>query len=220
MQITRRRVIATAMDLIECEGVEALSMHRLSAALGCALVSLYSYVSSKATLLDAIADTVMSGIAAPPAGVPAAYPAPWPERIRAQAMAFRATVKTRPRCALVALGRRPSAAGGLRQVEQALATLSDAGFDHDESVRIVRALIAYVIGSVLGDARLMPGEDADDMDTRRPRLRPGEFPHLLAVAAERTDSDPDADFEFGLDLLLRSVAAMSLACASTPQQAC
>lgn len=220
MQLTRKRIITTAMDLIEREGVEALSMRRLAAVLGCGVVSLYCYVPSKAALLDGVADAVMSGIKLPPASVRPTDPACWPQQMRAQAMAFREIARQRPRCAMAVVSRRPSSAGTLRPVEHALATLSDAGFGYPESVRIIRALIAYVMGSVLGEVGVAPDLDADDGETRRPRLRPGEFPHLVTLAAEHAVSNPDVDFEFGLDLLLRSVAAMQPTRANASLQAC
>jgi AcrR family transcriptional regulator len=208
VQLSRKRIIATAMDLIEREGIEALSMHRLAAVLGCGVVSLYCYVPSRAALLDGVADATMSGIVLPPVGGPPADAACWPDHIRAQAMAFREVARQRPRCTMAAVSRRPSSAATLRPVEYALATLSDAGFGYPESVRIIRALIAYVIGSVLAWSGVAADLDADDREVRRPRLRPGEFPHLVTLAAEQAPSNPDADFEFGLDLLLRSVWAM------------
>jgi AcrR family transcriptional regulator len=208
VQLSRKRVIAVAMDVIEREGIEALSMHRLATVLGCSVVSLYYYVPSKAALLDGVADAVMSSIELPPAGVPASEATCWPQQIRAQAMTFREIARQRPRCALAVVSRRPSSTATLRPVESALATLSDAGFSHRESVRIIRALIAYVIGSVLGESGVAADLDADDGEVRRPRLRPREFPHLAALAAEGAARNPDADFEFGLDLLLSSVATM------------
>jgi AcrR family transcriptional regulator len=220
VQLTRRRVITTAMDLIEREGIEALSMHRLAAVLGCGVVSLYCYVPSKAALLDGVADAVMSGIELHPARGSAPDAACWPERIRAQATAFREIASKRPRCAMAIVTRRPSSASTLRPVEQALATLSEGGFGHQESVRVIQALIAYVMGSVLRDIEVAPDLDADDGRSYRPRLRPGEFPHLVTLAAEPAASDPDADFEFGLDLLMRSVAAMQPTQANASLRAC
>ena len=206
VQLTRKRIIAVAMDLIERDGVEFLSMHRVATELGCGVVSLYNYVSSTSALLDGVADAVMSGMELPsPRG------GNWPEQIRAQARAFRAMARAHPRCTLVLMSRPPSSAGMLRPVELALATLRGAGFGAQDAVLIVRALVAYVIGSLLSEIGIAPGLDADDAEAHRLRLRPGEFPHLTALADELTGRNPDTDFEFGLDLLVHSVAAIQLA---------
>jgi AcrR family transcriptional regulator len=67
MQLTRKRIIATAMELIERDGAEAVSMQRLATELGCSVMSLYSHFPSKPALLDGVADAVMSGIEIVPA---------------------------------------------------------------------------------------------------------------------------------------------------------
>jgi len=209
VQLSRNRIIAIAMDLIERDGVEALSMQRLATGLGCGVVALYSYVPSKSALLDGVADALMSGME-----VPSVIGAGgWRDQIQAQARGFRAVAKARPRCTMVVVSRPPASAGVLRPVERALATLRAAGFGSQEAVWIVRTLVAFVMGSVLAEVGVAPGlADAAD-ETHRLRLRPSEFPHLTALAAERIASDPDfsnqeAAFEFGLDLLLHSVAAV------------
>jgi len=174
MQLTRRRIIALAIELIEADGVEAVSMQRLATELGCGVISLYNYVPSKSALLDGVADQVMSAIEVIPSPQ-----AGWEERLKAQAMAFRKIASTHPRCAIVAVSRRPTSAGLVRPAETALATLQEAGFGGQEAVRIVRAFLAYIMGSLVRDAGVAPG---------------------LA-------DDPEADFEFGLELLVQAIAA-------------
>ena len=203
MQLTRKRIITAAMDLIERDGVEAVSMRRIATELGCGVMSLYNHVPSMSALLDGVADAVMSGIE-----IPAAAAAGWQEQIRARARAFRQTARAHPRCAMLVVSRPPSA-GMIRLAEDALAALRGAGFGGQDAVRIVRAVSAYIMGSLLGEFGLAPGlAEADDAETQRPRLRPREFPHLTALAVEVSACDADADFEFGLDLLVRAAAAM------------
>ncbi|NYF55624.1 TetR/AcrR family transcriptional regulator C-terminal domain-containing protein [Micromonospora purpureochromogenes] len=42
-----------------------------------------------------------------------------------------------------------------------------------------------------------------------PGLSPAEFPHLSATAADARRVGPDAEFDGGLDLLLRGLAVSS-----------
>lgn len=206
MHLTRKGVIATALDLIERDGVAALSMQRLATELGSGLVALYNVIPSRAELLDAIADAVVSGIE-----IASVTPArTWQDQIRAQASAFRQVARAHPRCAMLLASRPPSSTGMMRAVERALATLGAAGFGGQDAARIARAITAYVIGSLLAEIEIAPGLAAgdDDTDAHRRRLRPGEFPHLTALAAQPGVVDRDADFEFGLDLLVNAAAAM------------
>ncbi len=204
MQLTRKLIIGAAMELIEQDGVDAVSMQRLASELGCGVVSLYHHVPSRSALLDGVADAVMSGIAV--TSVPGTD---WQEQVRAQARAFRQIARAHPRCAMVVVSRPASSAAIVRPAEEALATLRAAGFGRAEAVRIVRAFVAYIVGSVLPAAPVSPGLAVgdDDGDLRRPRLRPAEFPQVTDLAPELSSSDHEADFEFGLDLLIRAVAA-------------
>jgi AcrR family transcriptional regulator len=214
MQLTRARIVATAMELIEQHGAEALSMRQLATELGCGLVSLYSLVPSKAALLDAVGDAVLSRLERADLAQ-----ASWPEQIRAQAQAVRRAALAHPRCAIAMAGRRPARpTAALRPVEQALVTLRGAGLGGEDSVRAVRALAAYVLGTVAvqAGAGTDPGTDNGQAGPR-PRLDPAEFPQVIGLAAELSQRDSEADFEFGLDLLLRAIATLLPSDVTTPE---
>jgi AcrR family transcriptional regulator len=212
MQLTRKRIIAAAMDMIERDGVEAVSMARLATDLGCGLVALYHFVPSRSALLDLVADAMTSAVEIPPGFV-----GDWLEQVRVQAIGFRQVALTHPHCATLMVGRPPTSARAMRPVEDALASLRGAGVDGHEAVRVVRALLAYTMGSVLnstGSPLACDGTasaDAAEDGSHRPRLRPTEFPNVTELAAQFAGRDPDADFEFGLDLLVRAVATLARA---------
>lgn len=205
MLLSRNRIIAAAMDLIEAEGPQAVSMTRLATELGCGLIPLYSHVPSTSALLDGIAATIMSGIeAGPHAG------SGWADQMRAQARAIRQAARAYPRCSVAVAGREPATAAMHWPTEHALATLRTAGFCGQDAVRIVRALAAYLMGTLVREAGGVPGpgNGLDGADGRRPRLRPGEFPQITGLAAELGLADPDADFELGLELLVLGMDAL------------
>jgi AcrR family transcriptional regulator len=203
VQLTRKRIIAAAMDLIERDGIEAISMDRLATNLGCGLVSLYSYVPSTSALLDGVADALLSSIKLPLGGATG-----WQDLIKAQAREFRVIATAWPRCTAVVISRPPPSASTLRPVERALGALSEAGFGAQDAMHIVRVLSAYVMGSVLAEIGATKGPVGADVQARRLRLRPAEFPHLTASGTAHNARTAAADFEFGLDMLMRSVAAM------------
>jgi AcrR family transcriptional regulator len=187
------------MELVEAEGPQAVSMTRLATDLGCGLIPLYSHVPSRSALLDGIAAAIMSGIdATPPDG------SGWPDQMRAQARAIRQACHAYPRCSVAVAGREPATAAMFRPAEQTLATLRAAGFGGSDAIRIVRAIAAYVSGSLLREigGAAGPGADVDGDDGRRPQLKAAEFPQITSLPAELAQADPDADFELGLDLLV------------------
>ena len=203
MQLSRKRIIAAAIELIEAAGAEAVSMDRLATELGCGVISLYCYVPSKNALLDGVADEVMSRLAG--ACSPAAS---WQDQLRAQARAFREVATAHPRCTMVALSRRPVSAAAAGPAERALATLRAAGFSGPDTVRIVRAFAAYILGWLLREVGLAPElTDSGDRPCAAPRLRRAEFPQFTQLYPDLRASDPDGDFEFGLDLLVHAVTA-------------
>ena len=204
MQLTRSRIIGAAIDLIEAEGAEAVSMRRMATELGCGVMSLYNYVPSKSALLGGVADHVMSAIE-----VTSRAGAGWEEQVRAQAREFRRVARAHPRCAMVAVSRRPASASGVQRTEKALATLRGAGFGGQDAVRIVRALVAYTMGSLMREVGVVPSlVDAEDVTSAGPRLRMTEFPQVTDLNAVLHAPDPDGDFEFGLELLMNGIAAL------------
>jgi AcrR family transcriptional regulator len=208
MQLSRERIITAAIDMIEREGAEAVSMRRIASVLGCGVMSLYNHVPSKAALLDDVAERVMSGIeftADPGAG--------WEDQVRAQARAFRAITRRYPRCTMIVVSRPTTSATGLRPIENALATLRAVGFGGGEAVLIMRSFVGFILGSLLREVGATPAlGDARANHAAHtappPHLDPAEFPQVTSLSAELTHHDPDADFEFGLDLLVHAIAAL------------
>jgi len=202
--LTRNRIITAAMELIEAEGPQTVSMTRLATELGCGLIPLYSHVPSTSALLDGIAVTIMSTVDVGPSG------AGWADQMRAQAQAIRQAARAYPRCSVAVAGREPATAAMLRPTEHALATLRSAGFCGRDAVRIVRAVAAYLTGTILreggGAPALAAGIDGDD--DHRPRLRPTEFPQITGLRAELAQADLDADFGLGLELLVLGMDAL------------
>jgi AcrR family transcriptional regulator len=201
MQLSRKRIFAAAAELIEADGVEALSMQRLATELGCGLISLYNHVPSRSALLDGVADEVMSGIAwtSPPG-------ASSQDQVRAVVLAFGQIAGAHPRCAMLALSRWRVPASLARPAETALAALRDAGFSGPESARIVRACAACLLGLLAFEVGLAPGLTGDDEGTAR-RPHPAEFPRLAELHSDLRASDIDGDLEFGAELLACAITA-------------
>jgi AcrR family transcriptional regulator len=215
MQLSRARIISAAVDLIEREGAEAVSMRRIAALLDCGVMSLYNHVPSKAALLDDVAERVISGIE-----FTAMPGASWEDQVRAQARAFRAIARKYPRSTMVVISRPTASLTGLRPIENALATLREAGCGGPEAVLIVRAFIAFIMGSLLREVGVTPGlreEAAAVMEgvgevggatVEAADPDPVEFPQVTSLADELSRRDPDGDFEFGLDLLVHAIGAL------------
>ncbi|NUR91657.1 MAG: TetR/AcrR family transcriptional regulator [Nonomuraea sp.] len=200
--LSRPRIVAAAIDLIEREGADAVSMRRIAADLGVGVMSLYNHVPNKDALLSAVAETVLSGIEF--TDDPDAH---WTDRVRAQARAFRQIAHHHPRSTMVVVSRQLHSNAGLLPVERALATLRGAGFDGPDAVRMLRMFIAFIVGSLLREVGVTP----TFAPVHRGSVEPAEvdatlFPEVSALAPLLAECDHEAEFEFGVELLIQAIA--------------
>ena len=65
MPLSRERVLRTAFDLTDTDGVESLSMRKLASALGVEAMSLYRHVRNKSEIVDGMIDLVFGEIGLP-----------------------------------------------------------------------------------------------------------------------------------------------------------
>ncbi len=204
IQLSREAIIRAAVELIERDGEAAISMRRIAAELRYGVMSLYNHVPSKESLLDAVAEHVMTDFDFSPD--PALE---WPDQARALVRSFRALARHYPRCLNVVITRQLNTTAGLQPLEAALATARSAGFDGETSVRIMRTFVAYALGGLINEARLnayqpdpaAKGADATPVDAER-------FPNIAELGWSLTHADHDKDFEFGLELLISAVSAL------------
>ena len=181
-------------------------MRRVAAELGASPMSLYNHVPNKAALLDGMAEYILSGVEN--AGIdPGTH---WSERARALMRAYRKMSLDYPRAVSLVHTRQAESPAAMRSIEHALALADDAGFDGETSIRIMRAMLAYAAGSQIRDfSSPRPAENQPDKDAALAMLDPAEFPHVRALRSQLLSPDPEADFEFGLDLLISSVTLLA-----------
>ena len=203
--LSRERVVAAALGLVDAEGVDALTMRRLARELGCNAMALYRYAASRDALLDGVVETVMAQLVITPDGPD------WEGQLRRTAHDFRSLVLAHPKVVplLVTrplstpLGLRPL--GTLRPLEMILALLVDAGFSPRDALHVYRAYFGFVYGHVLTELQEVvtnPEESDDLLRLGLHRLPPREFPHLRRLASELADYDGAAELDQGLDILL------------------
>src|SRR4051794_19070897 len=142
-----REVIArAALDLVDREGLDALSMRRLAAELDMGTMTLYGYFRTKDELLDAVVEAASQGRHAP------GHDGSWEDTLRAVARGLRAGLARHPSLIELRLRRPIGGPGAFRLTEAGVAALLDAGLDPTAAARAVRALFLYVFRSLaLGD---------------------------------------------------------------------
>ncbi|MFC6937682.1 TetR/AcrR family transcriptional regulator [Actinomadura yumaensis] len=200
--LTRELIVHTAVDLVEREGAKALSMRAVGAELGVTAMAMYNHVPNKEALVRGIAEYVMGTL-----DLPEPKPDGWRAGARELAHAFRRTADEYPRCMALVVVNKTALPVGLRVIERALDLCAAAGLTGVEPVRVVRALMAYTLGSQLREAglkRILREKEGDLTDELR-HLEAAGFPHMAVHPAETAEHDPDASFDFGLELFLSAV---------------
>src|SRR6476469_1505374 len=88
--LSRERIIAAAVAIVDEHGLESLSMRKLGAALGVEAMSLYNHVDNKDDVLDGVLDHVLKEVPLPELDLA------WEEQLRVLARGFRAAGLAHP----------------------------------------------------------------------------------------------------------------------------
>ena len=204
--LTRDRVIEAALRVMDEEGLEAVSMRRVAREVGVEAMSLYHHVEDKEDLLDGICEHVMAEFD---------FPEPvddWAENCRRGARAWRRLLQAHPAVMrLFAEQRGPvRSIDSMRPTEFALEILRGAGLSDRDTAQAFHAFGGYIQGFVMMELGSIAGgsdEEHMKMHAELAAAMPGEFPALQAVSRYFAECEPDEQFEFGLDLLIRGLEA-------------
>ncbi|MEO1268258.1 MAG: TetR/AcrR family transcriptional regulator C-terminal domain-containing protein, partial [Myxococcota bacterium] len=121
-RLSRKKILAAAVQVMDRDGLKTLSMRRLGVELGVEAMSLYRYVANKSALLDGIFETILGELKAPVGS------GDWRTDVRHTARQFRAVLEAHPNAVLLFATRPAVTPASLDFVEASLAILIDAGF--------------------------------------------------------------------------------------------
>lgn len=208
--LTREQVLSAALDLIDEEGLDALTMRRLGARLDRTPMVLYRHAASRADLLDAVVEAVLEMLVIPDGG------APWQDRLRTVAHRYRELALQHPnvvpllatRPLVTPLGLRPP--GTLHPLERMLEILVEAGFAPADALHVHRSYSALVLGHVLTELQEVvasPQETDPLLRLGLHRLPPQEFPRLRSLAEELSAYDGAAELDRSITILLAGLGA-------------
>ena len=202
--LSRERILAAALELVDEQGIDALSMRKLGQSLGYEAMSLYNHVANKDDLLDGILDLVLAEMELPdPAG---GLPA-----IRASALSAHEALKRHPWAAGMLLAPGHVRPARIEAMDALLAALRKAGFSAETTYHAYHVLDAHIIGFSLWASThgSIPADVQDDVRGFLDRMIPVEtYPYLHEHGMQHLEDGPHKDvgaFEYGLDLLLDSL---------------
>ena len=219
-RLTRELVLSAALELVDDEGLDALTMRRLGQVLERDPMSLYRYAENRAALLDGVSELVLNELAIFPADPD------WKAQLRRIAHDLRLLALRHPnvipllvtRPLSTPLGMRPL--GTVRPLEQILALLIDAGFAPTDALHVYRAYYGFLYGHILNELQefiVDPEENEALLRLGLHRLPAKDFPRLRALAPVLADYDGEAELDQGITILLSGLEAhLNRAVAATP----
>ena len=209
-------VVSAAVALADAEGLAARSKRRVAEALRLSPKALYTYVPSKAELVDLMVDRVAVEISEPGPGLTG-----WREKVEHLARQRWSMAQHHPWLLQVGVHRPPLGPNIQAKIETTLQALDGHGLTEFEMTHFAALILNYVRGSARAalDAKDVERESgitdeqwwALNAELLEGLMEPALYPTTTRVgaaykAAAQSDIDPVSDFEFGLQRVLDGIA--------------
>lgn len=193
MKIDRARIVATALDVLNEVGVDALSTRTIAQRLGVRQPALYWHFASRRALLDALNLEILARGHTRSQPVPGE---PWQTFLRENGRSFRRALLAYRDGARVHAGTEADPQD-LEDVEAQIAFLVAAGFPVGRAMDVLVAISRYVVGCVLEEQAEPLNGEAEVLDEAVEA-----YPLVAQALAGYRASGYAPMFERGLDLLI------------------
>jgi AcrR family transcriptional regulator len=218
--LTREQILTAALQIIDEDGVEALTMRRLGQALARNPMAIYRHAADKDALLDGVVEHVAAQLVAPQrpdrnghgdGDVSEVGDHAWETVLRRIAHTFRRVALAHPHVVPLLLTRPLSGPlalrplGTLRQLEELLELFVTAGFDPQGALHAARLFTGFLYGHVLHELQDQidnPDETDDLLRLGLHRLPLTQFPRLRSLAAVLATYDGATELDEGLSIVL------------------
>jgi TetR/AcrR family tetracycline transcriptional repressor len=209
--LTRRRIVKTALSVVEKHGLDALTMRRVASALKVTPMSLYNHVADKAELVDLMVDFIIGDVVAQSA----TDTGDWEAKLRAQARRNHQVWRDHPGFVRVYAEGVTLGPNGLANMDWAIGLLREAGFDEEEAAGAFLLLYRWSMATLLvGRARPAsrnhqqpppspPRSKQERMQAIFAALPIEEIPNIEATMAYLSGTD----IELGLDIIIAGLKA-------------
>lgn len=200
MTLNSQEIFRAALQLIDAEGIDALTMRRLATDLGVAPMTLYGHVTDKDHVLLGVVDLVTGEIGLPGPGMP-----PW-DAMRYVIREFRRVALCHPNLVPLTSRQPPTGAHGLLTLEAGLDALRRAGLDPAHTAHAYRLLASFAIGFVTLECGgyfkpvdVAAGAHVAPIDA-------SAVPRVAEVAPFLADWDGNTEFEQHMEAIISVIA--------------
>lgn len=217
-------IVRGAIDLIEAQGLAALTMRHLGRSLDVRAMSLYRYVAGRDPLLEAVVDHLIDEVRTDPDVLDTPENG-WQDFLQHLAHGVRRVALRYPRTFPLVASRPPEAPWlrpplrSLEWVEMFLDGLIGEGFSDHDAVGAYRGFCSFLLGHLLLEVSargaemgqpLDPGTSDDSVGapTRNGAFSASQHPTLTRLRAVLSLDEAQAEFEESLENLLDRIAVM------------
>lgn len=212
--LSREAIASAALEVVDSEGLDAVTMRRVAQKLGTGAASLYAHVAGKEELLELLVDRVIGEFEIP-AGTDSGN---WQQHLKQGLREMRAVMAAHGDIARATFARVPLGENALRGVEWLSRTLRAGGLP-DQVVAYACDLLPMYVTAIAYEDSLYAHENVgpeqfaqyiEEMRAYFQSLPPERFPNVVSLAVPMTaGGEGDERFEFGLEVLIRGLAAMA-----------
>jgi AcrR family transcriptional regulator len=194
--VNREQVVRAALDLVDEEGGEALSMRAVAKRVDRQVSSLYNHVASRGELIELIRARIVADI-----DTSAFAREPWDLALDAWARSYLTAFAAHPNVIRLLATTPIGDVSTFEMYEAVIGSLVGGGWPIEDTVAVMRTVEAHVLGSAL--------DIVAPSDMLAQRSAPSRLPMVHAALdpehAER--SSAEAAFVLGLDALIDGLRA-------------
>lgn len=210
--LSEDEVLDAAQSLLDQGGTEAVSVRGIANAVGLAPNAIYTYFSSKAALMEALAERLLGQV---DHGVLAARDQPWRHRAEAFALELRAHLTAHPGAVELIMGSRLNGPHALVLNEMLLDLFAEAGLDPDTAARSAYVLAVYILGAMAREVAGLRDTSSEPSEQRRVAARlqtlaetpTDRYPRTAAAADTIADRISTEQYLWGLHRVLDGITA-------------
>jgi AcrR family transcriptional regulator len=194
------RILGAAVELLDEEGAEALSMRSLAQRLGSGTATLYRHFSNRSELVSLVIDQILGEIDLDARALAAL---PWQQSCILFAQHMFDALSRHGNVAALLIEYTPMGPNALANRERCLAVLLDNGFAPAVAAHAYATLARYVLGFAIQLSRATAdgGQQDAELSAAFHRLDSARYPATVTVADELPVPLAD-EFAFGLRLIV------------------
>lgn len=194
------RILGAAVELLDEEGAEALSMRSLAQRLGSGTATLYRHFSNRSELVSLVIDQILGEIDLDTRSL---ADLPWQQSCILFAQHMFDALSRHGNVAALLIEYTPMGPNALANRERCLAVLLDNGFAPAVAAHAYATLARYVLGFAIQLSRATAdgGQQDAELSAAFHRLDSARYPATVTVADELPVPLAD-EFAFGLRLIV------------------